>query len=362
MATIEEILNHRNLTGVIKSVKSGIPNPLPPAFFNVGRRFSGNKAEYFRITGTRQTARLPHYGSPAQRRDLRGLDNVPVTLLHTFESQQWPMHIMVNLTKMGGTDQDGKGQEQAEYQTGEFKRLFANLRIAAAVMVLFGGIIYVDKSGNLLPTSSGSSYSIQFGMQSANQGQLGGTISTTWANTAATIITQLVNLRTKARKLTGYPIEYAFYGDSIAELIASNATAQQYLKLNPQMNAEFIGSGMVPQGFGGIKNWIYAGDSFYADSSNTNQTLLGAGQIIFTPAPSPDWWDIFEGSYLVPTTINPQIGGDSTTLLKNIAEEYGMFQYAQMTMNPPSIEQFAGDTFLPVLKVPNAIWQATVVF
>lgn len=362
MATLEQVLNHRNLTGVIRSVKSGIPNPLPPGFFNVGRRFSGNKAEYFRVTGTRQTARLAHYGSPAQRRELRGLDNVPVTLLHAFESQQWPMHIMVNLSKMGGVDQDNKGQEQAEYQTGEFKRLFANLRIAAAVMALFSGVIYVDKSGNLLPNSTGAAYTVSYGMSSGNQGQLGGTIGTKWSNTAANIITQLINLRTKAKKLTGYPIEYAFYGDSIPEYIANNATAQQYLKLNPQMNAAFIENGIVPPGFGGIKNWIYAGDSFYADATNTNQSLLGASQVIFTPAPSPEWWDVFEGSYLVPTTINPAIGGDSTTMLKSIAEEYGMFQYAQLTMNPPSVEQFAGDTFIPVLKVPNAVWQATVDF
>lgn len=362
MATLEQILNYRNLTGVIQSIKSGIPQPLPEAFYRVGRRVSGDKAEYFRITGSRQTARLAQYGSPSQLRDLRGLDNINVKLLHTIESQQWPLTLTINLSKMSELTKDDEGRQQAEYQSGEFKRLFANLRIAATLMTLFSGKIYVDKNGNILPTSTGSAYTIDSYVPSSNQGQLGGTISTKWSNTAANITTQLINLKNKASKTTGYEIEYAFYGDSVPEWIAANATAKEYLARNPQMQQQYLNTGLIPNGFGGIKNWVYAGNAFYQDNTGTNQSLLGASQVVFTPAPSPDWWDTFEGSYPVPTSVVPEVGADATTMLGRVSEVFGTFQYGLLTMDPPSVKQVAGDTFLPVLKVPAAIWQATVDF
>jgi hypothetical protein len=39
-----------------------------------------------------------------------------------------------------------------------------------------------------------------------------------------------------------------------------------------------------------------------------------------------------------------------------------MFSYAQVTSDPVTVKHVAGDTFLPVLKVPKAIFIATVKF
>lgn len=363
MATLEQILNHRNLTGVIRAVKSGIPQPLPAEFFRVNRRVSGNKAEYFKISGNRQVARIAQYGSPAQRREMRGIDSVPITLLHSFESQQWPLAMTINLTKMTDLSQDSMGEQQAEFQTAEFKKLFSNLRIVSALMALFKGIIYVDGKGNILPTSTGAAYSIDFGVPANNKNQLNGLISTSWDNASSDIITQLLKLRTHALKLTGYEITHAFYGDEIPELIAKNTLAQAYLARNPGMNQSFINTPtVVPPGFGGIRNWIYAGNTFFADKDGTNQTLLAADGIVFTPDHDFDWFEVIEGSFPVPTTVIPQMGSDARAMLANVSEQYGMFSYGQLTLNPPSVEQFAGDTWLPTLKVPEAIFQADVKF
>ncbi len=43
------------------------------------------------------------------------------------------------------------------------------------------------------------------------------------------------------------------------------------------------------------------------------------------------------------------------------AMQFGMFSYAKVTDNPVTVRHFAGDTFLPVLKVPAAVWIADVV-
>lgn len=366
MATLEQILNYRNLTGVIRSIKSGVPNPLPAEFLTPGRKVSGNRAEYFKITGTRQVARLAHYGSPAKRRELRDVALVPVQMIHAFESQQWPLALTLALTKMTDLSKDERGEQQAEYQSREFKKLFSNLRVVAAAMALLQGIIYVDTDGNILPSSSGAAWSIDFGIPAGNKGTLnwdgnGAIISANWSSASTDIITQLMKIRTASVKLTGYEIEEAFYGDSIPGWIAANTTAQQYLKLNPAMNQALINTPTaVPNGFGGIKRWTYAGQSFFADSGNVNRTIMAAGNVVFTPAYDPEWFEVMEGSFPVPRTVLPAMGASAAEVLANVAEEFGMFAYGQLSLNPPMVEQYAGDTFLPVLKVPSAVFQATV--
>ena len=47
-------------------------------------------------------------------------------------------------------------------------------------------------------------------------------------------------------------------------------------------------------------------------------------------------------------------------MLRSVTEQFGMFGYGQLTLNPPTVEQFAGDTFAPILKVPGAIYQLAV--
>lgn len=363
MATLEQILGFRNLSGVVQAIKSGVPNPFEgTGFMNPGRQFSGNKAEYYKITGTRRTARIVQYGSPAQRRELREIDLIPVTMAHTLESQQWPMAMMVALTHMTDLGHDAKAEQQAEYQSREFKRLFSNTRITMAAQALFQGKTYVKSTGDITANSSDSQYTINYQMAANNQNQLNGVIATTWAQATAQIITQLLVLNTTAAKLTGYPLEVAFYGDNVPGYIGRNTEAQQYLKLQPAMAQQYLTTGTIPNGFGGIKQWIRAGNTFFEDYNGTNQSIITADQVVFTPAPSPDWWEIFEGSYLVPNSIMPVMGADAAATLKNVTEMFGMFGYGLLNLNPTTVEQFAGDTFLPVLKVPNAVFQATVAF
>ena len=368
MATLEQILNFRNLTGVIQAVKSGIPNPLPDAYLNATRKVSGNKAEYYKITGTRQVARIAQYGSPAARQNLREIDLVPVTLIHAFESQQWPLALTLALTKMTDLSKDHLGEQTASYWSKEFKKRFSNLRVTSAMQALFNGIIYVDSSGNVLPNSTGNAYSINFQVPAGNQSQLnvfgaGNLLTAGWQTASTDIITQLIKIKAAALKLTGYEITTAYYSDEIPSYIGANTIAQQYLVRNPAMNQAYIGNpSTVPDGFGGIKHWIYAGQTFYDDKSGNHQNILGANKVVFTPDHDPEWFEFFEGSFPVPRSVLPQMNQTAAEVLSNVSEEFGMFGYGQLALNPPQVEQFAGDTFLPVLKVPGAIFQATVNF
>jgi len=364
MATIEQILQFRNLTGVIRAVKSGIPQIAPDDFMKPGRQFPGNRGEYFRITGTRQTARSVQYGSPAVRRDLRNVDNIPFTAFHTFESQQWPMALMIALTKMTSLDRDQKGQEQAEYQTAEFKRFFSNLRIATSLQALFQGKVYFDSTGNLAvvdnATAGGTTVNYNLPTNNVNFTASCSSTSVNWNNATATIMTDLLQIQTNSVKLTGYELTHCFYDDTVPGYIGNNTNAQQYLKLNPAMNQQYLTQNVIPDGFGGIKKWIPAGRAFFNDQNGTNQKLLTNNGVVFTPDPSPEWWEIFEGSYLVPNSVTPVIGGDSSIISANSTEVFGMFGYGVLALNPFMVEQFAGDTFFPAIKVPGCVYSFPV--
>lgn len=362
MATLDQILHFRNLTDMVLAVKSGIPNPLGPEWYAVDRRVSGNMTEFFRVNGNRQLARLVEYGAPAVNLELQGVELVGNKMVHLYQSQQWPMTIMTNLTKMNELAKDAKGRQQAEFQSMLFKGRISRTRIAVALMTLFTGKIFVDKNGNILPTTTGSAYTIDALVPAANQNQLGGTIGASWATTSTDIVTQLTKLKTKAVQTTGYEIENAFYGDSIAGAIATNTTAQAYLARNPQLNGEYIKGGTIPSGFGGIKNWIPAGSSFFADKDNVVQNILGTNSVVFTPAASTDWWGCQEGSFMIPSTLNIGMGQTAAEMQDMMVEMFGPFAYALLTHNPSGVQQFAGDTFGFTLKVPAAVWQGTVIF
>lgn len=362
MATLEQILGFRNLTGVVQAIKSGIPNCLPDNFMTPGRKFSGNKAEYYKVTGSRKTARLVQYGSPAVRRNLLDVADVPVQLLHTFEDQQWPLALTIAISNMTSLTQDRMAEQQANWQTLNFKKLFANLRIAAAQYCLFQSKIFYDRlTGDLLPSSTASSYAqtIDFFIPANNTGNINGIIGTLWSQATAPIMTQLLQIQTTAVQTTGYAIEHAFYDDTVPGYIGRNTEAQQFLKLNPSMNNQYVTTGTIPNGFGGIKYWHPVGRAFY-DYNGAVQKICPTNGVLFTPDYDPEWFEMYEGSFPVPTNILPTIGGDAAGALKQVLEVFGMFSYGQLTMNPPTVVQYAGDTFLPVLKVPAAIYQAVV--
>lgn len=366
MATLEQILGWRNLTGVVQGIKAGIPNCLPDQFMTPGKGFSGKAAQYYRITGTRQTAKLVQYGAPSVRVGLRDIQEINVTCLHTFQNQQWDVSHTLALSNMGSLTHNPKAEEQASYQARNFKKQFANLRIAASLYCLLQGKIYLAPTANgmdLAPSSTTSGVSsattIDYGIPTTNTGNCNGIISTTWDNATAQIITQLRQIQTAAIKLTGYPLEHAFYDDTVPGFIGRNAEAQQFLRNNPAMNAAYLNTGGVPQGFGGIANWHPAGSMFY-DYNGTNIKIGNANGLVLTPAYDPEWFEMFQGSYPVPNSINPMQGADAVVALGNVTEAFGMFSYAQISHDPVTVVQYGGDTFLPVLKVPGSVYQLAV--
>ncbi len=285
-------------------------------------------------------------------------------LIHTVESVLHKPSVLTNLVNFADVTKQQLGIAEVTRQTRQFRQLFDNLRVASLTSMLFTGTINFDGNGNLLPVAAGAKVSVNFGVPAGHFLQLnplgaGNIIDLTWDNAAANISTQMANLKRAARKLTGYPIAHAFYGQNVLDYMLVNNKVKEMMKFNPAANARTL-AGDMPSGMFGLQ-WHPAYEAFYEDDGGVAQDFITGDQVVFTPEPSMDWLDWLEGTYPVPASVG-SITPDAVSSLANVSLATGMFSYGQVLSDPVTIKHIAGDTFLPVLKVPKAIFIATIRF
>ena len=365
--SLQDILGGPNLCGVIQGVATGIPNVFPESFYQVDKTVDRDTGQYLRVFGTRTVARIAAYGSPSQQRQLHGVESVPVKLIHSVESIMLPTADYLNLLQFDNPATQQRGIQEVTRQVRAFRTNFDNLRVAALTQVLFQGAIYWDGQGNLLPSSTGAKTVADFAVPAGNKGRLDplttGTpiLDVSWDNAAADIDTQLLKLRQVAGRLSGYPLKYAFYGKNVPGYLTGNAKLQNYFVRSAGDTAQYLSTADIPSPLLGL-TWLPAYDAFFEDATGTLQNLVGDDQVVFTPDPSPDWIGWLEGTYPVPTSVGNVATDAADALRSNVTTAAGMFAYGVLSTDPVTIKMVAGDTFLPVLKVPKAVFQATVKF
>ena len=211
------------------------------------------------------------------------------------------------------------------------------------------------------PSSSGAAVTVDYSVPSGNKGQLdvfgsGAIIGASWATASTKIITHIRNIKKASIKKTGYQLAHCFYGENIAGYLSSNTEAKEYLARNPAMNQQILSTGEIPDGFMGLI-WHPVDDAFFEDKNGTLQGQIGADDIVFVPEPSQDWYELVQGSFVIPTNLG-SVTPDATAAVGSLTEVFGMYGYAKITDDPAGIKQFAGDTFLPTIKVPGAVFIA----
>ena len=358
--SLQQIIGFKNLTGLITSKAGGVPTAqLPPAFLSFTKPVEGNSGEYTKVEGTRRTARIVHYGSPSQRRELKGVTTMKVGLMHSFEHIIHSSAVLSQLRQFDNPAVQRRGEAVVAIETANFMRLFSNLRISAVYSALAQGAIYFDAQGNLLAGAGGAKQTVDFAVPAINKNQLNGILAASWATAGTDIVGQITNLKVAAVKATGYPLRHAFYGKKVLEHLVSNTALSTLIAGNPGYSASFLGQ-EIPAGFLGL-TWHPIYEAFYEDNDGNVNEWFDGDQVVFTPDPSPEWWEVLEGSFEIPTDIGG-VTANANDALGTLSTVYGPFSYATILDDPVGIKHMAGDTFLPVLKVPGAIYIADTVF
>lgn len=355
--TLEQLLGYVYLTGIIQRIKTGIPDVLPSAFSTIKKQVLGDAGRYTQTFGTRKTARRAEYGAPAVKQELLGIEVKDVKLLHALEKITMNPLTLQLLRSYDSYDLQKMGIDELNRQQLEFKQRFDNLRLAAVYSMLSLGAIYFDGSGNLLPMSSGAKVTVDFGVSANNQSQLNGIITASWANFNTDIPGQLRALKQRAAQLTGYPLKYAFYGKSIPSYLSQNNYVLDYLSRNPPVAQKFLDQAELPDNLFGYV-WVPVYTAFYTDVDGTNQTFFGDDTVVFTPEIDSTIYEVIEGSYQVPSSFNAT--QNMAAALASMKTVHGQFSYGVPVHDPPTVEMFYGDTFLPVWKIPDTIFQADV--
>jgi hypothetical protein len=379
MATLQQILGAKNLLGVIESVKAGLPTDiLPPGFFTVTRPVEGAYGTYRKIVGERRTARGTPYGAASRKRELKGANETPVKLAHFFENIDFKPDLLMNLLALDNDVKQRMAAQEVARQVGSFLQMFQNTRIAAVNSIVANGKIWLDANGDILASATGAAITIDFGVPSTNTGQLTPTtaefgpghpiIKTSWATASTDISWQLKALKRTARQLTGYALKHAFYGANILSYILANTTLATYLRHNAGYTDYIKANNEIPDGFLGF-TWHPVDAAFYGkdpstpnagDKINTDvpTTQFDADSVTFTPEPSADWYEMLEGTYPIPQSLRQYT--DAQEAAADLKAAQGMFSYCRMSHDPVTITMYAGDTMLPLIKVPEAVFIAKV--
>jgi len=367
--SIRDVLGGRQLSGTIVATKPLVPvDQLPPGLMTPsGKAIQGNSCTMYQVNGTRKTAQAVQFGSPSKKRSLSGVAEKPVVLAHFKENIEIDATVLINLEDENGNKQR-LGESEVDRQVAETKDILANTRAAAVMSAFALGYVYLDSAGNILATSSGAQTTVDFGISASNKSQLarGGTdgtsniITTSWAVASAKIVTQMINLRKAARKLNGYVPKVALYGANILGYFMKNDELKPIIDRSAAYQAAFS-AGQIPNGFLGM-DWYPAYDCFY-DVSGTVTSVFPDDQVTFIPPVAGDWYELLEGTTPIPGSFgNAEPGGTIASVMSGVIMQKGMFAYATQTTDPVGAKMVYGDTFLPYIKVPNAVYIATTVF
>jgi hypothetical protein len=362
--TLQSVLAGRVLTGGIQAIKPGLPEVgLPPGLVNPPTAPVGNPATggdygvYRKVEGTRKTAKQAHRASPSRARTMSGVTEVPVKLISSSEHIEIKAETLMCLENDRGEIQK-LGEDEVKRQVAECKQLQLNLRYASTASAFAIGHIYYDADGDLLHSSSNAVIDVDMAIPANNINQLNGIIDVSWANSAAGVVKQIGNLKKQSMIDTGYALKHALYGSNIVNAILNNSQLVDLINANPAYQTAFA-SGEVPAGFLGF-TWWPAYNFFFEDDDGTNRTIFDAEEVCFIPDIGPEWFEVLEGGTPVPSTFG--IESDLSAMMRSCTIARGMYAYAVGTVDPVAGKMVYGDCFLPVIKVPGAVYRATVIF
>ena len=359
--TLEQILGFENMLKVMATPFGGVPNVWGPEFLTIKEPgIVGDTATWLEAPNSRQTAPTTNYGSASRRLNQQSTVTRQAKCIHSYTNMVHQMPVLTALRNYEQPTVQARGRQYIDFQTVEAQRKYTNLRISAITSAFRYGAIYFDGAGNMLPTSSGATLTVNFNVPANNQNQLNSAISAAWSTAGTDILNDLLTIQLRAVQGSGLPLTRAYYGSSIPHYLAEN-TAIANLLDSDAMLASQIGMGKIPANFGfeGLR-WIPLHTAFFEDAAGDNQTWFPSDFVVFMPEPSAAWYGMIEGSFEVPDGAL-SIRGTAADCTSDMRSITGMGTYAKLEDDPPGIKQFFVDTFLPALKVPSAIYIADTV-
>lgn len=368
MATsLTDFFAGQKLTALInaEAVKRNVPRKLPAALYQPSlTKPSTDQVEYISVVGNRANARAVARSSPARARELPGATRKYATAVNLKELM--PIDInMLDALKSSNPLVQKNAQQQLVRSFADFKSLFENSRTSMVASAFANGKIWIGSGGNQLGSSSGAYTTVDYGIATGNQitkDGSGGTYNIgDWSSASTDIGAACRAIRDANLRSNGYELTTILYGTNIPSYLAKNTTLKEYFARFPEIRQSLAVNNEIPQGTLGF-NWAPVHASYWTandpDGNGASTAWFDDKYVGFIPDVSDDWYEFVEGGNLVPNGVaTPSMNIDQMVELCSIVN--GAYSYAEMTINPLSVNLIMGDSALPIIKVPGTVYYGT---
>jgi len=261
---------------------------------------------------------------------------------------------------------DANGQQYVTRQQFILAQRFKNMREFMVSRMFRGGFQLKQSGDNWIPVDSGGQLQVDFKVPASNKGQLdmlgtGPIIDKPWSDPSADVIGHCLKVRAAFEEQHGYPLEHVWITSVTLKMLMENTglinaagmanTVWAAWGPSPYTNPEGIpdtGHEVVFRGLPWLRFHVYDA-GLNVDGVFTK--IIPDNAAIFLPNPSPDLYEMHEGSEVVVENFNDPG-----------SERYGFAAWSQRTVQPAGWELLAVDNCIPALYIPKSIAFATVVF
>ena len=268
-------------------------------------------------------------GGSAGVRKTNVIGHRTATLARTFKSKRLPGAALIDLRAPGSMNREAIAEAKVARETRTMLEFFARQNEYMRARALQGSIALAFEGG-LVST--------------VDYGFLGGdhdiTPAPRWSDTGADIETDIALAVKAIAQDSGRDAVYALCGSDVIAAIMKNDRVTEYFAKTAAGTA-YMQTRSMGQ-FQGLE-WL-VDDQVYKPAGGSNTPYVNPKDVIIFPAPDSEWGEFRVGSDVIPSDDR-----------LSVIEKVGQYVYPNISINPASIELFAGIVRLPIIRNVGAI-------
>ena len=334
LGEFDEILHHRTLTSTVTNFRFGQLRFQQILNKGARRTQSGDTVKWDILKPSRYKAKFNAPGAPSKRVKMEKAASRTARCLRVFNHKLLSGDALANLREPGTERVNARARVASEQL--ELTRENRFLREWALAQMIGVGIMTISDD-EFIDT-------IDYGVSATHKP----TAVASWAVTGTDIPTDILTWKALIQQDSGFTPARAIANDSVLKYLLKNTAVKNWCAAGTAITEQIARSGNILQFMGLTWEFYNAG---YLNSSDVFTEWVADNTVLILPAAGDDsWYDMQEGSTKIPDEGK-----------ENLVDAYGMFSYSEIISDPPALKIYEGDTFLPLMHVPDAVVIADVV-
>lgn len=358
---LQELLHPRVISEAYREEANRFfANPLVSYYSQQMRDYTGDRFEFAYRAAMTEPAPANLRGQPARVLQPTGLAERRIYMLHAFNEVSLSMDALQMIRRPNDETLQKKGREEIQRQFEDFGDRHLIFRAVCLAKTLTEGQLHFNANGQILESSSGAAYSVDFGVPDSHKGQLndggGALISTAWSDPSAKILDDLDDLRVRAEEENAGEPRHIWLHHSAKRWLRDNTQLRDYVQGSPEKVDRVLAGSMIEDLNGWT--WHFFSGSYQA-ADGTVKPYLPKNKAVLTPDVGP-WLRAANGSELISSFEGVRPSVDAA--LGEITEVFGDFAYVKLVDNPTKLVLRMGTNFVYAFANPAAVWMPTVDF